>query len=80
MAMWVDPAVRGSGSADALVEAVMAWAQSEGAGVVRLEVIKSNARARRFYERNSFSLTGHEAVRQIDGRTEVRMERQVKAE
>src|ERR1700730_13385449 len=31
MAMWVHPTIRGSGGADELVAAVVAWAQSEGA-------------------------------------------------
>jgi ribosomal protein S18 acetylase RimI-like enzyme len=77
MAMWVHPAIRGSGAADELVAAVLAWAESERARIVRLEVIQTNDRARRFYERNGFRLTGHEAVRERDGRIEVRMERLV---
>ena len=47
MAMWVDPSLRGRGAADALVSSVLAWASTEGALVVRLAVIESNARARR---------------------------------
>jgi GNAT superfamily N-acetyltransferase len=56
MAMWLDPALRGSGAADALVGALVDWARTEGAGRVRLEVRASNARARRFYERLGFAL------------------------
>jgi ribosomal protein S18 acetylase RimI-like enzyme len=75
LAMWVHPAIRGSGAADELVAAVLAWAASEGAKLVRLKVIQSNDRARRFYERNGFRLTGHEDNRERDGRIELQMER-----
>jgi GNAT superfamily N-acetyltransferase len=77
MAMWVHPKIRGSGGADELVEAVIAWAQSEGAKRVRLKVIQGNDRARRFYERMGFRATGREEMRQRDGRIEVQMERSV---
>jgi GNAT superfamily N-acetyltransferase len=75
MAMWVHPAIRGSGAADELVAAVLAWAESEGAGLVRLKVIRGNGRARRFYERIGFRPTGHETVRERDGEIEIQMER-----
>ena len=77
MAMWVHPEIRGSGGADELVAAVVAWAQSEGAKLVRLKVIQGNARARHFYERMGFLSTGREAVRERDGLIEVEMERLV---
>jgi ribosomal protein S18 acetylase RimI-like enzyme len=77
MAMWVHPKTRGSGGADELVEAVIAWAQSEGARLVRLKVIEGNVRARGFYERMGFRPTGREEIRQRDGRIEVEMERLV---
>jgi ribosomal protein S18 acetylase RimI-like enzyme len=75
MAMWLSPALRGSGAAERLVAGVYEWARSEGARCVRLEVIKGNARARRFYERCGFVSTGHETLRVGDGRIELRMER-----
>jgi GNAT superfamily N-acetyltransferase len=75
MAMWVHPRIRGSGGADELVSAVVAWARSEGARVVRLKVIQGNDRARHFYERMGFLPTGHEQVRERDGLIEVQMER-----
>src|SRR5580692_2672982 len=37
MAMWVHPQIRGSGGAGELLVAVVAWARSEGANVVRLK-------------------------------------------
>jgi RimJ/RimL family protein N-acetyltransferase len=77
MAMWVNPAVRGSGAGDDLVAAVVAWAASEGARVVRLDVMQGNEPARRCYERNGFRLSGDEVVRGDDGRIQVRMERLV---
>jgi GNAT superfamily N-acetyltransferase len=77
MAMWVHPAVRGSGAADELVAAVLDWAKSEGAKLVRLNVIQRNDRARRFYERIGFRATGYEAVRERDGLIEVQMERAI---
>ena len=40
MAMWVRPQIRGSGGADELVAAVVAWAESVGAKLVRLKVIQ----------------------------------------
>jgi ribosomal protein S18 acetylase RimI-like enzyme len=74
MAMWVHPDARGSGAADALVAAVIAWAQTEGAAVVQLDVIEANLRARRLYERHGFRLTGRPRLRERDGQVERRME------
>jgi GNAT superfamily N-acetyltransferase len=75
MAMWVHPKIRGSGGGDQLVTAVIAWAQSEGAKMVRLKVIQGNDRARRLYERMGFCPTGHEELRERDGLVEIQMER-----
>ncbi len=75
MAMWVHPTIRGSGAADALVEAVLAWAKSQGAAVVRLNVMQANHRARRLYERCGFRITGRESIRERDGLVEIQMER-----
>ena len=75
MAMWVHPSIRGSGGADELVAAVVAWAQTEGGRVVRLKVIQGNERARRFYERMDFCPTGHQEIRARDGQIEIEMER-----
>ncbi|MGA2709943.1 MAG: GNAT family N-acetyltransferase [Steroidobacteraceae bacterium] len=75
MAMWVDPGIRGSEAADRLVGAVLEWARSDGAKLVRLKVIKTNNRARRFYERNGFRPTGRSEIRERDGLIELEMER-----
>jgi len=77
MAMWVHPALRGSGAASALVQAVLTWAEERGASSVRLDVIDGNDRARRLYERHGFQDTGHIAIRPRDGAREVQMERRV---
>ena len=77
MAMWVHPEARGSGGADALVTALLKWAEARGATLVCLDVIKSNGRATRFYERHRFRPTGAEARRDRDGRVEVRMQRTI---
>jgi GNAT superfamily N-acetyltransferase len=75
MAMWAHPDIRGSGAGDRLVAEVVAWARAEGASVVQLQVIQDNLRARRFYEKNGFRLTGRTRVRERDGQIEVQMER-----
>jgi GNAT superfamily N-acetyltransferase len=75
MAMWVDPAMRGTGASDALVAAVLGWAREVGARALRLAVIEGNHRARRCYERNGFRATGNRSARERDGAIEVEMER-----
>lgn len=75
MAMWVHPALRGSGAASALVQSVLAWAEGRGASSVRLDVIEGNDRARGLYEKHGFRATGHITVRARDGAREVQMER-----
>jgi GNAT superfamily N-acetyltransferase len=77
MSMWVDPALRGSGAAEALVASLLAWADTEGARLMRLAVIQTNDRARRFYERLGFRDNGRQGVRERDGAIEVEMERAV---
>ncbi len=56
--MWVDPAARGSGVADRLVDAVARHARAEGAPALTLWVTDINDRARAFYLRLGFRLTG----------------------
>jgi len=75
MAMWVDPVARGTGAADALIQAVVAWASAHRASTVQLHVEQQNARARRVYERNGFRATGHEVAGARDGMIEVEMTR-----
>lgn len=74
--MWVDPAVRGSGAAGALVEAACAHARGAGAVEVCLWVADGNERARRAYERWGFAATGERQPLPGDAlRTEDRMRR-----
>lgn len=73
MAMWTHPAVRGSGASDALVRALLGWARSNGARLMRLHVVRENDRARRFYQRHGFRSTGRETAR--DRYVELEMER-----
>jgi GNAT superfamily N-acetyltransferase len=56
--MWVDPAARGSGVADRLVDAVARHARAEGAPALTLWVTDVNDRARAFYQRLGFRMTG----------------------
>jgi GNAT superfamily N-acetyltransferase len=57
-AMWVTPQWRGRGVAGMLVAAVAAWSRSGNAIRDGLWVPDDNARARRFYEREGFRVTG----------------------
>lgn len=58
--VWVDPAHRGRarGVADALLDAVLAWARVRGAGRMLLGVHEANPRAAAFYLRRGFAYTG----------------------
>lgn len=58
VSMWVEPSHRGTGVAAALVDAALAWAREVGARRIGLWVVRGNDRARRFYERAGFSVTG----------------------
>jgi GNAT superfamily N-acetyltransferase len=57
-ALWVDPGFRSQGLGTALVEAVVAWAKSQGYNQVLLWVTEVNQNARRLYERHGFVRTG----------------------
>ena len=58
VAMWVEPAHRGTPAATELVEAVCRRAREDGAVAVRLWVVDGNERARRLYQRLGFVSTG----------------------
>ena len=60
--MYVSPSQRGSGLARQLVDAVGAWARSEGATALHLHVGSTVARARAFYEKGGFTLTDNVKV------------------
>jgi len=57
-AMYVTPAARGGHVASCLVDAVVAWARSDGALALHLDVTTSLPRARAFYEKAGFRETG----------------------
>jgi GNAT superfamily N-acetyltransferase len=75
MSMWVDPAWRGTGAADDLVEAVLDWAGKTGYGEILLHVGVHNVRAKRLYDRHGFAPTGGTLVREQDGLPEIEMRR-----
>jgi GNAT superfamily N-acetyltransferase len=56
--MWVDPAARGRGLAEPLVEAVVAWARSTGAPRLELSVTDRAPAAAALYRRLGFVPTG----------------------
>lgn len=56
--MWVHPAARGRGVADALLRDLEQWARAAGATVLRLTVTDGNTAASALYQRNGFAFTG----------------------
>ncbi len=58
VSMWVDPACRRTGIGRMLIEAVQAWALTNGAQTLRLNVTNSNLPAIEFYKRNGFAPRG----------------------
>lgn len=58
LGMWVAPGERGRGVGGLLVQEVLSWATSVGAGALTLWVTDGNAPARRLYERAGFRPTG----------------------
>jgi ribosomal protein S18 acetylase RimI-like enzyme len=73
ISMWVAPDARGSGVAQALIAAVVAWAEEQGR-TTHLMVRTDNARARAAYERAGFVDTGVPGGWPIDQPREHRME------
>ena len=57
IAMWVAPALRGTGVADSLIDAAVGRAASLAAAGVRLEVAPGNVRAEKVYARHGFAAT-----------------------
>lgn len=56
--MWVDPAVRRQGTAQALLRVLAGWARERGADVLNLHVSETNVPAIALYERLGFRATG----------------------
>jgi GNAT superfamily N-acetyltransferase len=65
-AMYVTPRARGGVVATALVDAVVAWARSEKANALYLDVTTSLSRARSFYRKAGFQPTGESRVMERD--------------
>ena len=57
ISMYVRPQARGRGVGEALIDAVIGWAQARNAASVHLWVTETNKHARMLYERCGFSLT-----------------------
>jgi len=72
VSVWVHAEARGSGAADVLIQAAIDWADAEGHDL-SLHVTEGNDRARRFYERMGFELTGVAEARDRDGALEREM-------
>lgn len=62
ISMWVEPEARGLGGAEALIEAVAAWARERGAARLQLWVTETNAPAIALYRRAGFLDTGETQV------------------
>ena len=75
VSMWIRETHRGTGVADKLVEAVLAWSLSHGVTTLRLTVIGGNIRASKLYVRHGFYPTGETNVRARDGAIEIEMQR-----
>jgi ribosomal protein S18 acetylase RimI-like enzyme len=58
ISMWVRPQARGRGVGEALITAVLGWAQARQARSVHLWVTETNKAARGLYERCGFKPTG----------------------
>jgi ribosomal protein S18 acetylase RimI-like enzyme len=56
--VYVNPAHRGTGTVDALLDAAAAWAASQGLRRLTLDVHADNPRAQGAYRRNGFAPTG----------------------
>jgi ribosomal protein S18 acetylase RimI-like enzyme len=69
--MWVDPAARGAGVGDALIQQVVEWASSADGTALVLSVREQNAHALALYRRAGFVLSD-EAT---DDPSEIQMQR-----
>jgi len=77
--MWLDEDLRGQGWAERLIDAAEGHLAAEGYEVCALWVAEANARARRFYERCGYALTG-EAETNGRGIREMRMRKRLAAD
>lgn len=68
--LWVEPDARGTGLAEQLVEAVVAWARAQGASRIALQVADKDGPAARLYRRLGFT----DAPEPPDGACKVRLQ------
>lgn len=73
----VDPACRGRGLAERLINEAVGAAKARGADRLRLEVRPSNTAAQRLYERAGFAHLSRIAGYYADGEDAIRMERRL---
>ncbi|XWP92913.1 GNAT family N-acetyltransferase [Clavibacter michiganensis] len=69
VSVYITPSARGraAGVTDMLLDAMIAWARDRpGARALRLEVHEDNPRARSYYERRGFVLTGRSVPYALD--------------
>lgn len=74
VAVYVTPAARGTGAADALLDAIEGWAAGRDDALL-LDVHDRNPRAMGFYARRGYELTGHRYPHPRDVGFEVEMRR-----
>ena len=77
ISVWVAPGARGQGVGDAMLEALLAWADDRDAQRVVLTVTEDNAAAQRLYGRQGFVATG-EVKQGRDGVQELWMQRMLR--
>lgn len=81
VSMWVSPDARRQGAGLALVRGVLRWAETSGARLVGLWVVRGNPPATALYEKAGFNATGECQLLPSDpAREEVRMVRLVGSE
>jgi ribosomal protein S18 acetylase RimI-like enzyme len=78
ISMWVAPFARGRGVGDALIEAVVGWAESHLARRLGLRVTVGNEAALALYRRHGFTETGL-VEQNTDGSSEAEMVREKRA-
>ena len=77
ISMFVGPEARGRGVADLLLGALEAWARDQGATSLCLDVVATNHRARRMYERHGLVVTGEAERESPSDPLELRMCKQL---
>lgn len=66
VAVWVDPAARGQGAAEALVASIVTWAVTQNIRTLQAWVMEDNLRAITFYKKVGFAETGQRLLEPTD--------------